>query len=180
MGSDLNVISSIPSLYNFQREGISHDSLLKRYAILFDQIIFNRFGVPIGSGGVAETLAEYISILISSGNDWNDRRKLGRTRSFQKLFVDCWDRVPNAQEFESMRFQVLPDDARARLSQFCYREIRRLNELPDDSYDFDIDDVKELSGDLYSDIGLNILAVAEGLNVIPSYSPIIGRALANE
>lgn len=175
----MDVISSIPSLFNFQREGISRDGLMKRYAILFEHIIFNRYGAPIDNFGI-ESLAEVVSMLISTGESLKDRKSLGRNKRFQNLFVDCWDVVKDAERFESMRYGVVPEEARSRLSEFCFSEVRRVNGLPTDSYEFDIDDVKELSGDLYADIGLNILAEAEGLDVIPNYSPIIGRALANE
>lgn len=175
----MDVISSIPSLFNFQREGISRDGLMKRYAILFDRIIFNRHGAPIGSFGI-ESLAEFVSMLISTGESLKGRKSLGKNKRFQSLFVDCWDVVKDAERFESIRYDVVPEEARSRLGEFCFSEVRRVNGLPADSYAFDIDDVKELSGDLYADIGLNILAGAEGLDIIPNYSPLIGRALENE
>ncbi|MBU2641460.1 MAG: hypothetical protein KJ889_06635 [Gammaproteobacteria bacterium] len=175
----MDVISSIPSLYNFQREGISGDGLMKRYAILFDRIIFNRHGAPIGDFGI-KSLAEVVSMLISTGESLSERRSLGANKRFQNLFVDCWDVVRDAERFESMKYEVIPEETQNRISEFCFSEVRRQNELPANSYAFDIDDVKELSGDLYADIGLNILAKAEGLDIVPNYSPIIGRALENE
>ena len=176
----MDVISSIPSLFNFQREGISRNGLMKRYAILFDHIIFNRYGAPIGNFGI-ESLAEVVSMLISTGgSSLKERRSLGENKRFKNLFVDCWDVVRDAERFESMRFEVVPESVRTRLGEFCFSEVRRVNDLPADSYAFDIDDVKELSGDIYADIGLNILAVAEGLDVVPNYSPLIGRALESE
>lgn len=175
----MDVISSIPSLFNFQREGISRDGLMKRYAILFDHIIFNRHGAPIGDFCI-ESLAEFVSMFISPGESLKERKSLGENRRFQNLFVDCWDVVKDAENFESIRHDVVPEEARNRLSGFCFSEVRRINGLPANSYEFDIDDVNELSGDLYADIGLNILAEAEGLDFIPNYSPIIGRALENE
>ena len=152
---------------------------MKRYAILFDQIIFNRHGAPIGDGLIG-SLSEFVSMLILPGDDYQERLSLGRNRRFKNLFVDCWDMVHDVNRFESMRFQIVPAEAQARLSDFCFSEVRRANNLPSESYEFDIDNVNELSGDLYADIGLNLLAVAEGWDVVPSYSPIIGRAIANE
>ena len=175
----MDVISSIPSLFNFQREGISGDGLMKRYAILFDHVIFNRYGAPIGDFGI-ESLAEVVALLISTGESIAKRRSLGANKRFQDIFVDCWDVVRDAERFESMKYKVIPEEAQKRISEFCFSEVRRQKGLPANSYAFDIDDVKELSGDLYSDIGLNILAKAEGLDIVPSYSPIIGRALENE
>lgn len=152
---------------------------MKRYAILFDKIIFNRHGAPIGDGLIG-SLSDFVSMLVSSGDNLQERLSLGRNRRFQSLFVDCWDMVRDVEKFESMRFQIVSAEAQARLSDFCFSEVRRNNNLPSESYAFDIDDVNELSSDLYADIGLNILAVSEGFDVIPNYSPIIGRALANE
>lgn len=175
----MDVISSIPSLFNFEREGISRDGLMKRYAILFDHIIFNRHGAPIGDFGI-KSLAEAVSMLISTGESLSERHSLGANKRFQSLFVDCWDVVRDAERFESMKYEVIPEVVQKRLSEFCFSEVRRKNDLAADSYAFDIDDVRELSGDLYADIGLNILAKAEGLDIVPNYSPIIGRALENE
>jgi hypothetical protein len=175
----MNVISSIPSLYNFHREGISGDGLIKRYAILFEHIIFNRHGAPIGDFGI-KSLAELVSMLISKDESLLKRKALGANKRFQNLFVDCWDLVQDSERFESMKYEVIPEETKHRISEFCFSEVRRKNELPANSYDFDIDDVKELSGNLYADIGLNILAKAEGMDIVQNYSPIIGRALKNE
>lgn len=178
----MNVISSIPSLYNFEREGISHDSLMKRYAILYEQIIFNRHGAPIGGSAIdlGRNLPEFMSVMLITDGSLKERRVLGGNKKFQKLFVDCWDVVSDVEKFESMRSSIISEEDSSRISDFIFPEIRRINNLSADSYDFDFQKVKELSGDLYADIGLNLLAVKEGFNIIPSYSSIIGRALANE
>ena len=61
----MNGLLSIPGLYNFKREGISPSGLLKRYAILFENVIFNRHGAPIGKGEMADSLAEFVSLMIA-------------------------------------------------------------------------------------------------------------------
>ena len=176
----MNGLLSIPGLYNFKREGISPSGLLKRYAILFENVIFNRHGAPIGKGEMADSLAEFVSLMITPDGEWTERKALGRDERFGSLLVDCWDTIDNVNQFESMRSAIVSKEVGHRLSEFCFREVRKQNGLGDESYDFDIDDVKELSGDLYADIGLNLLALAEGMDVIPSYSPIVGRALEVE
>ncbi len=176
----MNVISSMSSLFNFERENISRIGLMKRYVLLFDSVIFNRHGAPIGHGDICETLGEYVSMLVSQGDTPNDREQLGKNKRFSEIFTDCWDVVDNPEGFETQKFRVLDETTQKRIGEFCFNEVRRLNGLPSDSFQFDIDDVKELSGDITSDIGLNLLALSEGVDIVPSYSPIISRALNNE
>lgn len=174
------VASSTSSLFNYQREGISREAVLKRYALLYDNILFDRRGCPIGPGEIAETLSECISMLICDGETLEDRKKLGKDKDFSTLFVDCWDVVDNAERFNSEVFSTIDETTQKRLGEFSHREIRRVNNLPEDSYDYDIDDVKEINGDLFIDIGVNKLLLEQGIELVPSYSPIVGRALQNE
>jgi hypothetical protein len=176
----MNVISSMSSLFNFERENISRIGLMKRYALLFDGVVFNRYGAPIGNDDICETLGEFVSMLVSTGETPNERKQLGKNKRFSEIFIDCWDLVENPEEFERQKFHVLDEASQKRVGDFCFSEVRRLNGLSSDSYKFDIDDVRELSGDITSDIGLNLLALAEGVDIVPSYSPIISRALNSE
>ena len=174
------VASSTSSLFNYQRENISREAVLKRYALLYDNILFDRRGCPIGRGDIAETLAEFISMLICEGETLEDRKKLGKDKDFSKLFVDCWDVVDNAEKFNSEVFSTIDEDIQKRIGEFSHQEVRRVNGLPEDSYKYDIDDVKEINGDLFIDIGVNKLLLEQGIELVPSYSPIVGRALKNE
>lgn len=176
----MNVMSSMSSLFNFERENISRIGLMKRYALLFDGVVFNRYGAPIGNGDICETLGEFVAMLVSLGETPKERKQLGKNKRFSEIFIDCWDLVENPEDFERKKFHVLDDTTQKRVGEFCFNEVRRLNGLPSDSYKFDIDDVKELSGDIVSDIGLNLLALSEGVDIVPSYSPIISRALNSE
>lgn len=88
--------------------------------------------------------------------------------------------VYDPEKFERKMFEIIDRETQERVSEFCFREIRRQNNLPDDSYKFDIDDVRELSGDITSDIGMTLLALSEGMDVIPSYTPMIGKVLELE
>ncbi|WP_417466181.1 hypothetical protein [Kordiimonas sp.] len=177
------VASSVSSLWNYKREGISEESVLKRYALLYDTIIFNRHGCAIGDGGfpdIAKNVAEMVSLLICSKGSFEDRKALGRNKRFQDLFVDCWEVVDNPEQFEREKYSVVDRQLGERLGNFCHREIRTQNGLEETSQAYDIDDVKELVGDLYADLGLNALLQKEGLELVPSFSPIIGRALEHE
>jgi hypothetical protein len=174
------VASSTSSLFNYQRENISREAVLKRYALLYDNILFDRRGCPIGPGEIAETLADYVSLLICEGSTLEEMKILGKNKSFSSLFVDCWDVVDNAEKFNSEVFSTIDEDIQQRIGDFSHKEIRRINGLPEDSYDYDIDDVKEINGDLFIDIGINKLLLERGIEIVPSYSPIVGRALQNE
>lgn len=174
------VASSVSSLFNYQRENISREGVMKRYALLFDNVIFNRKGCPIGPGEVADNLAECVSMLIHQADTLQERKKLGKDKEFAKIFIDCWDFVEDAGKFESNIPSAIDESIHKRLGKFCHAEIRRINGLPDDSYNYDIDDVRELNGDLFTDIGINMLLLEQKADLVPSYSPIVGRALENE
>lgn len=178
----MNVLSSQPGLFNFDREGVSSSALMKRYALLFDNVIFNRFGAPIGdnSASLANNLGEWMSLVVTPGANLEERKKLGRNTKFSSIFIDCWDLVSDPGRFEMQKIEIIDKGTHDRISDFCFREIRRKNSLPDDSYKFDIDDVHELGSDITSEIGMNMLLLSEGVDLIPSYSPLIGRALESE
>ena len=174
------VASSISSIWNFHRENISREGVMKRYALLYDHVIFNRRGVGIGPGEMASSLGECVSMLINPGETLADRKSLGKNKAFCDIFVDCWDFVSDANRFESDVHTVVDESVNNRIGEFCHQEIRRINGLNDDSYAYDIDDVKELYGDLSTDLGINQLLLREGVELVPSYAPIVGRALSNE
>ncbi|WOD07998.1 hypothetical protein [Marinomonas sp. GJ51-6] len=174
------VSSSVSSLYNFRRSAIDRESILKRYAILYDNIIFNRRGCPIGNNDLVENLAECISLLISGKGDFNERKQLAKNKDFSDLFIDCWDIVDNAEQFESNIFQAIDKETANRIGSFSHEEIRCINGLAPDSYVYDIDDVKELSGNIYVEMGINNLLAEEKIDFLPSYSPIISKAICKE
>jgi hypothetical protein len=174
------VASSVSSLFNYEHENISREGVMKRYALLFDNVIFNRHGCSIGPGQVAQNLAECISMLIHEADTLQERKKLGKNKEFAKIFVDCWDFVVDVQKFESKVPWALDQNVRERLGEFCHAEIRRTNGLPHDSFKYDIDDVRVLNGDLFADLGIHKLLLEEGIDLIPSYSPLVGRALQSE
>lgn len=177
----MKIISSLSSLLNFERENVALDNLFKRYALIYETVIFNRWGAPIGSNDPFKTVAEFLSVRISSNkNDFPNRMKLAQEKAFRDIFVDCWDIVPNAENFEKRRRKYHSNNEHNDLSQFCFKEIRRQNALPADSFEFDINDVNVLAADLRDDVSINLLAESEGFGTTPNYSPLIERAYSNE
>ncbi|EKW0743201.1 hypothetical protein N0P44_003227 [Citrobacter freundii] len=65
----MEVYSSFSNVINFKRSNISIQGIYKRYAILFDKIIFNRYGCPIGTQDLFTSLPEYISTFSSDEED---------------------------------------------------------------------------------------------------------------
>lgn len=61
--------SSFSNVINFKRSNISTQGIYKRYAILFDKIIFNRYRCPIGTQDLFTSLPEYISTFASDEED---------------------------------------------------------------------------------------------------------------
>ena len=182
----MRVICSMASIENFGREHVSPEQLLKRYAVLFDEIIFDPFGCPIGQDtlALAPDVAEWIALITSNEERYGERRRVAQKvvqdKRFRSLFIDQREILPDLRMPGAMPFEVISKTALESISDFCFAEIRRRKGLDDKSFDFDIDEVNALSADLIADIGVSTLAVEEGLDVIPSFSPIVGRALARE
>ena len=76
------VASSLSSIWNYHREGLSREGVMKRYALLYDNIIFNRRGIGIGPGEIASSLGEAVSMLINPAQTLAERRSYGKTRRF--------------------------------------------------------------------------------------------------
>ena len=170
------VASSLSSLWNYYREGLSREGVMKRYALLYEKVIFNRRGIGIGKGELAENLGQAVSMLIHPGKTLPERKLYGSNKAFCDIFVDCWEFVEDASKFESSIFDVLDSQIHKRIGDFCHQELSIIH----GGKTYDIDDAKDLYGDLAVDLGMNQLLNKEGVDLIPSYAPIIGRALSNE
>ncbi len=175
----MKYLSSMPNLYNFMRDGVSVENVLKRYALVCDQVVFNRFGAPIGGKGEFPSVGEFLAAIMYKQPNANRSRELGQNPQFAEIFVDMWDYVDDAERLEKLRYSFVDSDTSEALSEFAFAEVRRKQGLPADSYDFHIRDVKEIVGDLQSDFGLNEYARNEGLGTFASYSGIMGRALGS-
>jgi len=166
----------LSSLWNYHREGLSREGVLKRYAVLYDNIIFNRRGIGIGKGELAESLGEAVSMLIHPGKTLSERRSYGKNKEFCDIFVDCWEFTSNAEKFEKAIFEVIETTAHSRVSDFCHKELSQIH----GGYSYDIDQAKELYSDLIVDLGINQLLHNEDTEIVSSYAPIVGRAISNE
>ncbi|SIT11866.1 hypothetical protein SAMN05421759_11776 [Roseivivax lentus] len=174
----MKFLSSMPNLYNFMRDGISFDSLLKRYALTCDHVVFNRFGAPIGEGEF-DSVGHFLAACALKQENYELARALGNDTRFSSIFIDMWDYVDDAGKLERTRYAFVDEATSKAIGDFAYSEVRRKKGLNADSYDFKLDEVKEIVGDLQADIGLNEYARCEGLGTMASYSDIVGRALGN-
>lgn len=170
------VASSLSSLWNYYREGLSRESVMKRYALLYDNVIFNRRGIGIGPGNFAESLGEAVSMIIHPGNTLAERKSYGKNDEFCKIFIDCWEFTENAAKFENRIHDAMSNESKKRIGEFCHEELKRVH----GEHGYHIDDARELYGDLSADLGINQLLQDEGVGIISSYAPIVGRALKNE
>ena len=170
------VANSLSGLWNYHREGLSREGVMKRYALLYDNIIFNRRGIGIGKGEIAESLGQAVSMLIHPGQTITERKSYGSSKAFCDIFIDCWEFTENASKFEKDILEVVDSNTQARIAEFCHQELSKIH--GDGGYD--IDDAKELYGDLTVDLGINQLLQNEGVGLVSSYAPIVGRALSHE
>ena len=94
----MEVYSSFSNVINFKRSNIPIQGIYKRYAILFDKIIFNRYGCPIGDHDLFTSLPEYISTFASDEEDFKQKLNLSKNKKFQDLFIDLWDLSENPEK----------------------------------------------------------------------------------
>ncbi|MDE1334209.1 hypothetical protein [Vibrio aestuarianus] len=170
------VASSLSSIWNYHREGLSREGVMKRYALLYDNIIFNRRGIGIGPGEIASSLGEAVSMLINPAQTLAERRSYGKNKAFCDIFIDCWEFTSDADKFEKNIFEIVDSSCHKRIGEFCHSELQRIH----GTGGYDIDDAKELYGDLTVDLGVNQLLQNEGVGLVSSYAPIVGRALEHE
>lgn len=171
----MRVITSFSSLRNFEYEGISSDRILKRYAILFEEVVFDPWGV--GSQNLIKFVmgAAQRRTLDLENASYQDLQP-----EFKRTFLNLWETVSDADAFEKRRRSFTSDNSTYfdGLGEFCWAEVKAMHgeNLTREQYK----EVKYLVGDVWTDVGLNELGISEGLNTVPSYSPLIGRALRKE
>lgn len=171
----MRVITSFSSLRNFEYEGISSDRILKRYAILFEEVIFDPWGVG------NQNLIKFIMGAAQRGTlDMKNDSYQDLQPEFKRTFLNLWETVVDTDAFEKRRRAFTSDNSTYfdGLGDFCWAEVKALHgeNLTREQYK----EVKYLVEDVWTDVGLNELGISEGLNTVPSYSPLIGRALRKE
>ncbi|WP_163836994.1 hypothetical protein [Spartinivicinus ruber] len=68
--------------------------------MLFDNIIFNKYGCPIGNSKIDDfqSIPEFAALLCQGRKDVSERNKLSKNKKFQSLFIDMADVVEDYEK----------------------------------------------------------------------------------
>ncbi|MFQ2340670.1 hypothetical protein ACK317_00700 [Aeromonas dhakensis] len=175
----MDVYSSFPNSMNFHRSNIRISSVYKRYALLFDKIIFNRYGCPIGKGSLFSNLHEYVSTLSSEEAILIDRLKLSKNRKFQDLFVDLWDLFENPEKTHHEARSYVSDFQANEISDFSWGRNIIDEEMGIHNHYKEYKAAAIVGGDLSSDLGFNFLLKERHKNFHINFAPVVAQAVSS-
>lgn len=171
----MNVYSSFPNVKNFKRSCMSMPQVYKRYALMYDQVIFNRHGCPIGKGDLFSSLSEYVSTLAS--NDKGERALLGKNKRFQELFIDLWDVVEDPEKTDKEAREYVSEFDQEQLSSFSWGRNLIDQEMGIENHYKEYKAAAIVIGDLVSDLSYNFYLKNRIPEFCESFAPVIGEAL---
>lgn len=173
----MQVYSSFSNVMNFRRSNISMPAIYKRYALMYDQIIFNRHGCPIGEGDLFSSLSEYVSSLSSEESDFKKKLILGKNKKFQDLFVDMWDIVDDPEKTHQEARGYVSEFEKSEISKFSWGRNLIDEEMGIHNHHKEYKAATIIGGDISSDLGFNFL-LKEKLELFRvNLAPVISEVL---
>lgn len=153
----MQVYSSFPNIMNFQRSNISMTSIYKRYALMYDEIIFNRHGCPIGDGSFFSSLPEYISSIVSDESELPKKLALGKNNKFKNLFIDMWDIVDDPENVHTEARNYISENDQIEISNFSWGRNLIDEEMGIQNHRREYKAAAIVGSDITSDLGFNFL-----------------------
>ncbi|WP_335993194.1 hypothetical protein [Pseudoalteromonas sp. CH_XMU1449-3] len=163
----MKTIVGLPTIKNFQRCGISPQSLFKRLAIYFDEIVFHSNGCMIENGQTYGLASNFLSIV--SASDMYEASALASNKEFKNLFVNCWDYLEDADDFEESLYDSVNNDVLNKIFSYAYEQ-----KQPEGEFIL-TKEFKQLCGDMWADIRL----YAGFKNLEPNVAGNLGPQFAN-
>jgi len=173
----MKVYSSFPNILNLRRSNICVPSMYKRYAILFDQIVFNRYGCPIGERDLFSNLHEYVSALSSDEMILKEKLKLSRNKKFKDLFIDLWDVVENPEKINSEARSYVSDFDNDEISKFSWGRILIDEEMGIYNHNKEYKAAGIIGSDISSDLGFNFLLKNRFKSFHINFAPVVAQAV---
>lgn len=164
---------------NFRRSKISVSSMYKRYALLFDQVIFNRHGCPIGKGDLFSNLHEYVSTLASEKLELNEKLKLSRNKKFQRLFIDLWDVVDDPEKTQAEARDYVSDFQNDEISNFSWGRNLIDEEIGIHNHQKEYKAAAIVGGDISSDLGFNFLLKNRYCDFYINFAPVVAQSVSS-
>jgi hypothetical protein len=162
---------------NFHRSKINTASMYKRYALLFDQIIFNRHGCPIGKGDLFSNLHEYVSTLSSEEVELKEKLKLSKNKKFQGLFIDLWDVVDYPEKTHNEARDYVSEFQSNEISNFSWERNLIDEEMGIHNHHKEYKAAAIVGSDISSDLGFNFLLKNRYKNFHINFAPVVAQAV---
>lgn len=173
----MQVYSSFPNVMNFRRSNISIPAIYKRYALMYDQIIFNRHGCPIGEDDFFSTLPDYVSSLASDEDEFNNKLALGKNKKFRSLFVDMWDIVDDPEKTHNEARDCVSDFDQSEVSKFSWGRNLIDEEMGIHNHHKEYKAAAIVGGDISSDLGFNFLLKEKLESFEINFPPVVSEVL---
>lgn len=173
----MKVYSSFSNSMNFRRSRMTTASMYKRYALLFDQVIFNRHGCPIGKRDLFSNLHEYVSTLASEEVELREKLKLSRNKKFQGLFVDLWDVVDDPERTHNEARDYVAEFQANEISSFSWGRNLIDEEMGIHNHHKEYKAAAIVGGDISSDLGFNFLLKNRFKDFYINFAPVVAQAV---
>lgn len=173
----MQVYSSFPNVMNFRRSNILMPAIYKRYALMYDQIIFNRHGCPIGKGNLFSTLPEFVSSLASDESELKLKLDLGKNKKFQNLFVDMWDVVDDPEKTHHEAKGYVSDFEQGKISNFSWGRNLIDEEMGIHNHHKEYKAAAIVGSDISSDLGFNFLLKEKLKSFKITLAPVLSEVI---
>lgn len=173
----MDVYSSFPNVMNFHRSNIKISSMYKRYALLFERIIFNRYGCPIGEHDTWSNLYEYVASLSNGNLDFTEKLKFSKNKKFQELFVDLWDIVDDPEKTHKQARDYVSEFQVNEISNFSWGRNLIDKEMGIYNHHREYKAAGIVGSDLSSDLGFNFLLKDRHKNFHINFAPVVAQAV---
>lgn len=173
----MEAYSSFPNVMNFKRSGIAIGAIYKRYALLFDRVIFNRHGCPIGRNDLFPNLPAYIAAL--AGENDGEISLLQKNRKFANLFVDLLDVIEDHEKVDNEVKTYISDYDQKQISSFSWGRNLIDQEIGIDNHYKEYKAAAIVGNDLISDLSYNFYLKETLAEFSINLAPLIGEALTS-
>lgn len=155
----MKAYSSFPNIVNYERSQIDLISVFKRYALMYENVIFNRYGCPINNL-FCNSLSEFIAFFAieknENGSDTLHRASsLGKNKKFSGIFIDLWDVVENPEQADKDAKLYLSEKKRQEIDTFSVNRNKRDLELGIENHHAEYKAPAIVSSDLCSELYYN-------------------------
>ena len=174
----MKVYSSFSNVINFERSCVDISSMYKRYAIMYDHVVFNRHGCPIGRG-IFENLSQYVATLAiepekRSIGDFQKIMDLGNNPKFKELFIDLWELVDDPEKADKEARLCLKESQLNEIHDYAWKRNIIDKSMGIDNHHTEYKAAGIVAGDLCSELYYNFYLKSKIQDFNINFSPVVG------